>query len=141
MQVLLYSPLIRFRYLTSTGWDHYTFGDGGSWILSIAVWYQKHLSIHKQKRLGYLEHFLSIDDHMQDIQSSNVVHDIIDPNLFPRYFPDNSRAAILNRIAERIKVLETDFVWESNRTRLSTFLWWILIILYPALLIIRIQWV
>jgi hypothetical protein len=78
------------------------------------VWTQHRLSITRKKRLEYLEHFLAIDNHIQDIQSSGVVHDIIDPNLFPRYFPDNSRAAILNRISDRIQFRKSDYLWNSN---------------------------
>jgi hypothetical protein len=113
--IALFTDSIAVPYLYRLNGDHeLSFGDGGHSIISIPVWTQHHLPITKQQRLQYLNHFLEINETVRDMQQSTVVYDIIDPNLFPRYFPDMSRAAVMARIHARTHMMLSDYVWKCN---------------------------
>jgi hypothetical protein len=106
-------PVPKFYRLGKDQW--YTFGDGGETLISNPCWKQNRLQISSKKQLEYKNHFLQMDKEIQDIQSSGVVHDIIDPNLYPRYYPDNSPGAIRDRIRERLLFQQRDYILSQNR--------------------------
>jgi hypothetical protein len=86
-------------------------------LVSIPVWYTEKVGIPCEMRHNFTQHFLEMDSHMQDIEESHVVHDIIDPDLFPRYFPDNTREEIVKRMNERLMGDTMDYIRYFN-TRL-----------------------
>jgi hypothetical protein len=71
-------------------------------LVSIPVWTKMELGVPFHIRKEILKHFLAIDRYLKDIQESQIVHDIIDPNLNPRYFPDNSHSAVVQRMKDRL---------------------------------------
>jgi hypothetical protein len=83
-------------------------------LVSIPVWKMNELGLSCKHRKRYLDHFLQMDRELQDIQESQVVHDIIDPNLNPRYFSHNARNAILIRIRERFSGEKMDRITFYN---------------------------
>jgi hypothetical protein len=77
-------------------------GDGGEDDVCFPAWALENLDFEQNNE--FRDALLALDAENFDLQPSGIVHDIIDPNLYTRYFPDVSVEASRQRLRDRLQI-------------------------------------